>query len=327
MTERLLVANNEALLTIYPSGSGWKSQRTHPLGGAYCVAVSPKDPQLVFAGSFGEGLHRSTDGGRCFERLAFGQDSVLSLAVSPADGAVYAGCEPSMLFRSRDGGETWVELEGLRQLPSAPTWSFPPRPWTHHVRQIAPSPHDPTMIVVGIELGGVMRSDDDGATWRDHAPGAIRDCHGLRWHPNEPGRLYEAAGGGSAWSRDGGLTWERIDEGREAAYRHYLTGIAVDPADPDRWYVSASPTPWHRPTADAAIYRWTGSGPWEQLDGGLPQSLDGYPFALAITDNTLYAGLRDGSVWAGRDRAERWERLDVDGGPVGEVCDIAVLAA
>ena len=97
------------------------------------------------------------------------------MAVSPTNGAVYAGCEPSMLFRSDDGGATWRELESLRSIPSAPTWSFPPRPWTSHVRWIAPSPHDAGLLLVGIELGGLMWSEDGGETWEDHRPGAKLD--------------------------------------------------------------------------------------------------------------------------------------------------------
>src|SRR5919197_517626 len=105
-----------------------------------------------------------------------------------------------MLFRSRDSGETWVELEALRRLPSAPTWSFPPRPWTSHVRWVAPCPHDPGLLLVGIELGGLMRSEDGGRTWSDHRPGAQRDVHALAWHPSAPGRAYEAGGGGAAFA-------------------------------------------------------------------------------------------------------------------------------
>ena len=97
---------------------------------------------------------------------------MFSLAVSAADGAVYAGTEPSRLFRSEDQGESWRELEALLELPSRPTWSFPPRPWTSHVRWIAPSPHDADLLLVGIELGGLMRSDDGGQSWEDHRPGA-----------------------------------------------------------------------------------------------------------------------------------------------------------
>ena len=91
--------------------------------------------------------------------------------MSAADGTVYAGTEPSRLFCSDDRGETWRELEALLELPSRPTWSFPPRPWTSHVRWIAPSPHEADLLLVGIELGGLMRSTDGGESWQDHRPG------------------------------------------------------------------------------------------------------------------------------------------------------------
>lgn len=329
MSDRLLIPNGESVVHVHASGSDWSASSV-PLPGAECVAVSPLDSSLVFVGSFTDGTYRSTDGGETFERLDFPHQTVTSIAISPADGAVYVGTEPSMLFRSRDRGETWVELEALRAIPSNPTWSFPPRPWTHHVRQIAPSPHDPQLILAGIELGGIMRSTDDGATWQDHRPHAVRDCHGLTWHPTEPGRVYEAAGGGSAWSHDSGDTWLRIDDGRDARYRHYLTAVAVDPLDADCWYVGAAPTPWQTApgkNADAAIYRWKDDGPWEALGGGLPESLDGYPFKLVATDSTVYAGLKDGRLWAGHQRAESWRLLPVEGDPVKDVRDMAVLAA
>ena len=89
------------------------------------------------------GLKRSADGGYTFEDVPLPEPDVFSVAVSVADGAVDAGTEPSRLFRSRDGGESWEELAALQEIPSRPDWSFPPRPWTSHVRWIAPSPHDP----------------------------------------------------------------------------------------------------------------------------------------------------------------------------------------
>jgi hypothetical protein len=52
------------------------------------------------------------------------------------------------------------ELVALLELPSRPSWSFPPRPWTSHVRWIAPSPHDADLLLIGIELGGLMRSTE-----------------------------------------------------------------------------------------------------------------------------------------------------------------------
>ena len=122
----------------------------------------------------------------------------------------------------------------------------------------------------------------------------------------EPGRAYEAAGGGAAWSKDGGDTWEPADDGRD---RHYTWALAVDPADPDRWYVSASPGPYEahgdRP-ARAAVYRRQGGGPWEELDLGLPRPLETMPYALVADGGRLIAGLRDGRILASEDAGDTW---------------------
>jgi len=124
------------------------------------------------------------------------ETEVFSVAVSAIDGAVYVGTEPSWLFRSRDGGASFEELQALQRIPSKPRWSFPPRPWTSHVRSIAPDSHDPHRLLVGIELGGLMYTEDDGATFTDHRGGAQPDVHALAWHPARPGRAYEAGGAG-----------------------------------------------------------------------------------------------------------------------------------
>ncbi|MGH2995047.1 MAG: WD40/YVTN/BNR-like repeat-containing protein, partial [Gaiellaceae bacterium] len=271
------------------------------------------------AGSRGQGVFRSADGGTTWDHLDFPQPDVFSLAVSAADGAVYAGCEPSMLFRSRDEGESWEELEALRSIPSAPTWSFPPRPWTSHVRWIAPSPHDAALLLAGIELGGVMRSEDGGATWSDHRPGAQLDCHCLAWHPEAPGRAYEAAGGGAAWSTDGGATWRAVDAGRD---RHYTWALSVDPDDPDRWWTSASTGPYAahgRRRAEAVLYRWEAEGPWQPLT----QPLDAMPYALAVRDGLLLAGFADGGLWASGDAGASWRELELRGDPLSAVLAFA----
>jgi photosystem II stability/assembly factor-like uncharacterized protein len=254
--------------------------------GARCVASG--DGVVIAGGPFG--ARTSTNGGEAWKASALEGD-VFSVAVA-VDGTLFAGTEPSALFVSRDGGASWRELESLQEIPSRPTWSFPPRPWTSHVRWIAPSPHEPDLLLVGIELGGLMRSDDAGATWRDHAPGAQADVHSLAWHPTERGRAYEAGGGGSAWSTDAGLTWRRVDEGRD---RNYTFAVTPDVGDADVWYVSASTGPFaaHRGRdAQARIYRWEGEGPWEDLTG----ELDSMPYALAWLEGSLVAGLADGTL-------------------------------
>jgi photosystem II stability/assembly factor-like uncharacterized protein len=258
-------------------------------------------------------VRRSVDGGRSWIESELPEPGVFSLAVSPADGTVYAGTEPSRLFRSRDRGESWNELDALLELPSRPSWSFPPRPWTSHVRWIAPSPHDAELLLVGIELGGLMRSADGGRSWQDQRPGAQLDVHSLAWHPHAPGRAYEAGGGGAAFSTDAGDTWRSADEGRD---RHYTWSVAVDAVDPDCWYVSASTGPFAahgRNDPQARIYRSEGGRPWQALAGGLPEPLPAMPYALVATDGRLFAGLADGSLWESRDRGDTWTALELRG--------------
>jgi hypothetical protein len=270
--------------------------------GAQCLAV---DGETVYVGCRGQGLKRSADGGDSFEDVPLPEQDVFSISVSAADGAVYVGTEPSRLFRSRDAGERWEELVALQEIPSRPEWSFPPRPWTSHVRWIAPSPHDPDVVLVGIELGGLMRTENGGASFTDHRPGAARDVHCLAWHPTRAGRAYEAGGDGAAWSRDDGRSWERADAGRD---RRYAWALAIDPADPDRWFVSAAPGPFQAHgsgPSDSAIYRWEGNGPWQAVAG----PLDSHVYALATGDGRLFAGLGDGSLLQSDDVGESWSDL------------------
>jgi photosystem II stability/assembly factor-like uncharacterized protein len=303
----LYVATGDAIVRV---DSG-QAETVLEQGGAQCVAVDARNPERVLAGCRGGGVFESEDGGGTWTDAKLPSNDVFSVAYSPADGAAYAGCEPSALWVRRKG--VWEEVSALRELPSAPTWSFPPRPWTSHVRWIAPSPHDANLVLAGIELGGLMRSEDGGLTWQDHRPGAQRDVHSLAWHPTDPGRAYEAAGGGSAWSRDRGETWESADHGRD---RHYTWALAVDPADPDCWFVSAAPGPFHahgsRP-AEAALYRWRGEGPWEELDFGLERPLEMMPYALAATAEGLVAALRDGRLFVSGDQGESWRPLEASG--------------
>jgi photosystem II stability/assembly factor-like uncharacterized protein len=303
----LFVATGDAVLLI----ADGRAEPVFEGAGAQCVTVDERNAKRILVGCRGGGVLESEDGGAMWHDAGLPATDVFSVAYSPADGAAYAGCEPSALWVRRDG--EWEELSTLRELPSAPTWSFPPRPWTSHVRWIAPSPHDASIVLAGIELGGLMRSDDGGATWQDHRPGAQRDVHSLAWHPTEPSRAYEAAGGGSAWSRDNGETWEPADDGRD---RHYTWALAVDPADADCWFVSASTGPFEahgsRP-AQAALYRWRGGGPWEELDLGLPRPLETMPYGLAFTEDGLVAALRDGRLFMSADQGDSWEPLQADG--------------
>lgn len=309
---RLYASTGDGIARLDSLSGGWMVELSLAGSGAQCLAVDPSDPDVVFAGLREAGLRRTTDGGRTWVDCLLPSPGVFSVAVSAADGAVYAGTEPSALFRSDDGGNTWTELTTLLDLPSRPSWSFPPRPWTSHLRWIAPSPHDADLLLVGIELGGLMRSIDRGATWQDHRPGAQRDVHSITWHPQAEGRAYEAGGGGAAWSRDGGETWQAADAGRD---RHYTWAVAVEPSNADAWYVSASTGPFAahgRGDPRARIYAWRDSS-WHALGGGLPEPLDAMPYALLATNDRLFAALANGQLWESHDRGESWHPAPLEG--------------
>jgi photosystem II stability/assembly factor-like uncharacterized protein len=310
---RLFAATGDAIVRLDEADGSWVATRSLEAAGAQCLAVDPNRPDTVFAGLREGGVRRSDDAGASWVDCALPEPCVFSLAVSPVDGTVYAGAEPSRLFASRDDGETWEALDALLELPSRPTWSFPPRPWTSHVRWIAPSPHDPGLLLAGIELGGLMRSTDGGRTWEDHRPGAQRDVHCLAWHPSAEGRAYEAGGGGSAFSVDGGETWTPADDGRD---RNYTWALAVDPDDAELWYVSASTGPFAahgRGEPHAHVYRRRDDEPWTALAGGLPEPLPAMPYALVATAGRLFAGLSDGQLWESRDRGDTWASCRVAG--------------
>ena len=320
---RLFAATGDGIAALTERGGDWASEHVLREPGAACLAVDPADPDTVYAGLHEGGVRRTTDGGRTWVDCELPEAGVFSLAVSPADGAVYAGTEPSRLFRSDDRGETWVALDGLLELPSRPTWSFPPRPWTSHVRWVAPSPHDAAVLLAGIELGGLMLSTDRGATWQDHRPGAQRDVHCIAWHPGALGRAYEAGGGGAAWSDDGGATWHPADDGGD---RNYTWAVAVDPDDPDRWYVSASTGPFkaHRDgDPQAHIYRRRAGEVWQPLAGGLPDPFPAMPYSLIAFDGRVLAGLRNGHLWASRDQGESWEACPLAGEPPAQLLALA----
>ena len=319
---RLLAATGDAVVRLDERDGGWTVERSLDGSAAQCLALDPRDGETVYAGLNGGGLRRSSDGTRSWHDVALPAAAVFSVAVA-SDGAVYAGTEPSALYRRDDSGETWRELASLLELPSQPTWSFPPRPWTSHVRWIAPSPHDADLLLVGIELGGLMRSTDGGATWHDHRPGAQRDVHSLAWHPRVAGRAYEAGGGGAARSEDGGDTWQAADQGRD---RHYTWSVAVDPNDPDVWYLSASTGPFAahgNGDPQARIYRSRG-GTWEALGGGLPDPLRAMPYALLATGGRLFAGFADGALWESGDRGDTWRRCELRGHRVERI--VALVA-
>ncbi len=327
----IYVALDDALLVVRGTNGRWDAEIAMEGRAPRSVAVDPAHPEQVWCGTVGAGAWRSLDAGKSWESAgaALAALDVSALAVAPGEEVVYAGIDPSALLRSEDAGRRWEELVAMIELPSAPTWSFPPQPDTSHVRWITLDPATPDRLYVCIEAGALVRSTDGGRTWTDRVSDGPMDTHTLAVHPDAPGRLYSAAGDGVLMpgrgyneSRDHGDTWERPDDGLE---RHYLYGLAVDPGDPDTVVVSASESPFtaHNPRiADSTLYRRSGPGPWREVRTGLPETKGTIrPLVAANADEhgVFYAASNHG-VFRSGDAGLSWEPVLValPGGYAGQ---------
>jgi photosystem II stability/assembly factor-like uncharacterized protein len=315
----LIVATQSALL-IARRGSGWTVEQHLHGQSPECLAVDPFKPARVYCGTTSASLFRSSDGGRKWEPVGPGIDhlAITSVAVGHAKesggfGAVYAGTEPSAVFRSETGGDAWTDLASLRALPSSDTWSFPPRPHTHHVRWIEADVGAARRLFVAIEAGALVRTFDGGRTWRDRVDGGPYDTHTAATHPLAPGRIYSAAGDGYFESSDAGETWTSPEDGLQHLY---LVGVAVDPADPQTVVVSASSGPFvaYRPqSAEACVYRRTGTERWAQAMNGLPEAKGTTVsrFATHASEPGVIYAANNRGLFRSEDAGRSWNVLDI----------------
>src|SRR5205823_12613768 len=165
-------------------------------------------------------------------------------------GALLCGTEPVRLFRSTDEGRTWVELEGIRALPAHEEWYLPYSPRAGALRNLWAPPGTQDRMLAAVEVGGLMRSDDGGASWTIEPIGPNDDIHQVSGHPTDPDLLWSSLGyaalrsrrrdgsspplGGVGRSRDGGRSWDIL-------HWNYTRSTIVPPANPG--VVLAGPAP------------------------------------------------------------------------------------
>jgi photosystem II stability/assembly factor-like uncharacterized protein len=286
------------------------------------IAFDPQNPSRAYCSTFGDGLWKTDDSGQTWNRIGkdvISSHNVTSVSVSPLDrrnkfNKVYVGTEPSALYISSDGGESWERMSALNNLPSSASWSFPPRPWTHHVRWIEPDENNLDYVFVAIEAGALVQSHDGGRTWIDRVEQGPYDTHTLATHSMAPRRLYSSAGDGYFESFDYGESWSRPMEG----LRHsYLYGLAVDSGDPQVVIVSASVGPgkaYSIKNAESFVYRRDeDSKKWKAVSNGLPEPSGTTITLLAANSKTkeeFYAANNRG-LFISTDSGISWRKLDI----------------
>lgn len=199
---------------------------------------------VVLTGSMPAHLFISDDNGEAWRELpALRQvDSVAGWTFPPPprlghvkeivihNDELYVGIEIGALLRSRDGGKSFTELK------------VDPDVGECDLHRILIDPRRPGRILIANGLVGLMRSDDDGATWRKDGKLPEMDYpDAYVMHPDDPDLLFVSAAvgwpphwyklgrarGKIARSRDGGKTWQRLLGGLPDGQRALFSAMTV----------------------------------------------------------------------------------------------------
>ncbi len=340
---RLLVATESGVSVLErESAKGAWRLAANTLAGSHATTLTTLPGQAgVFAGTHGDGVFFSIDGGATWEPRNEGLKikDVYSVAsvVRKGETIVYAGTQPAALFESRDLGGTWTELPGLRQVPGTEHWTFPAPPRIAHTKMLVFDPRTPERFYAAIEQGALLKTEDGGRTFREldsySRPDdrAYRDIHQVMVVPSEPETVYMTTGVGLYKSGDGGESWDRLTgpEFRLAYPDHivlspdertlYMTGARKDPGEWRRSHI-----------ADTAIVRSRDGGrSWEVLQQGfsvLPRAnIEAMTVASYPGGFTLFVGDTDGAVHASEDGGTTWSRIADALGPVTKGDHAALL--
>ncbi|MCX7907090.1 MAG: glycosyl hydrolase [Bacteroidetes bacterium] len=230
------------------------------------IAIDPRNPDLIYVGtgegnprnsvSFGNGVYKSTDGGKTWQHLGLGNvRHITRVLVHPQNpdvvyvgalGSAFGPTEDRGVFMTTDGGKTWQKVlyldseHGVSDMdidPQNPNilyaalWKFERKPWTH---------------TSGSEKGGLWRSVDGGRTWKKLEQGLPRLLGriGVKVAPSNPSVVYviaESNEGILFRSEDRGESFREVSRQRNIVSRgFYYTDIRVDPTDENRIYALAT---------------------------------------------------------------------------------------
>lgn len=315
------VGYGDGIYLSHDGGRSWKNVGLNKSEHIGRIIVHPEDSRIVWVAAEGplwspggeRGVYKTTDGGQSWRRVLGGDKGddrwtgATDLEIDPRNPdvlyaatwqrhrtvAAYVGGGPnSGIWKSTDGGETWVEL--TQGLPSADP--------NQNLGKIglAISPQDPDVLYAAIELnqreGGVWRSSDRGASWQkmsDRVAGGTGPHYyqELYASPHRFDRVY-FMDVRADYSDDGGKTWNSIASENKHVDNHAL---AFWPDDPDYLLIGT----------DGGLYEsFDHAQTWRFIDN-LPVTQF---YKVAVDDDepfyNIYGGTQDNNTQGGPSRTD-----------------------
>jgi len=313
------------IYSTYLSGEGTTSGlgiAVDSAGNAHITGnTSAPDFPLINALKTNSTFFKTTDAATNWNNINAGLvGGVNALAVAPnAPNTIYATTSDG-IYRSTDGGGTWVKrtATGLSSPSFVNTMAVDPSNasvvyvghffglykttnggdnWTPvnapplssgSVFSIVFDPSTPSTMYVGTG-NGVFKSTDSGATWiaqNNFGIPGIPNIHALAIDPTAPLTIYAGTfGNGLFKSTNGGGVWTAMNNGMGGASPTNVSAVVIDPANPSTIYTGH---------AQGGINKSTdGATSWSPLTNGVPQ---GAITAMVATSSAVYAAAGGGVI-------------------------------
>lgn len=228
-------------------------------GGPRCLEIDPANPDVVYVGTAGLGMFKSTDAGGSFSEINNGLPMTQLIRGWQTfndpleEGSMYCVLEGNLLYRL-DKEETDWQFHGVlpgNNLPRVVIERQRPNRWY-------------------FASGGLWRSLDSGQTWQEiYTHGADTLVFDFWLDPRQCGRIVLGDRDGSrvVESLDGGDTWTTL--GTVTGYSGSIGGICGDPFDHDVYLIAAAPS-YHSDGQNGYIWRSVdGAQTWEHVRDGM----------------------------------------------------------